>query len=458
MSNILLIEPCYRSKFPPLGLLRIASYHKASGDTVTFSRGCDPRLRSLKWHKVYVSSLFTYELPRTVRTIKYYRPSVETDEDIVVGGVGATLMPDYIRQNAACRIISGPLIRAKTLDSEPRPIAKYLPDYSIIDDDRWTYQPRDSYFCRVTTGCIRRCGFCAVPVLEPKFSYLQPLRKQVQEVDRAFGERQNLVLLDNNILACENLPRIVADINRSGFEHGAHRNARRRTVDFNQGIDARLITKHVAALLSTVSLFPVRLALDHTAVENAYVRAVRLMADFGFRTFTTYIMFNYSDDPTDFYHRMKLNVLLSNELGIRISGFPMKYVPIHDITRRHVSAAWKWRYLRGMQCILLATHGLVSPRLEFFDGAFGATDGEFLEILSMPDRYIIQRTKYRESGAAADWRRSFRRLSASSRAEFLEVLAVVNRSRDKKTTIKQHRRFSSLLEHYYPGGKPVPCE
>ena len=60
MKNVLLVEPDYRSKFPPLGLLKIASYHKKRGDAVTFVRGRDESLRSLHWHRVYVASLFTW--------------------------------------------------------------------------------------------------------------------------------------------------------------------------------------------------------------------------------------------------------------------------------------------------------------------------------------------------------------------------------------------------------------
>ena len=99
MSNVLLVEPDYRSKFPPLGLLRISSYHKERGDSVTFARGKVPALRQVFWKRVYVASLFTYELPRTVETIGYYYPAVENpSDDIIVGGIGATLLPDYIRE------------------------------------------------------------------------------------------------------------------------------------------------------------------------------------------------------------------------------------------------------------------------------------------------------------------------------------------------------------------------
>ena len=37
--NILLLEPGYRNKYPPIGLMKIASYHRKLGDKVTFYKG-----------------------------------------------------------------------------------------------------------------------------------------------------------------------------------------------------------------------------------------------------------------------------------------------------------------------------------------------------------------------------------------------------------------------------------
>ena len=450
--NILLVEPDYRSKFPPLGLLRLSSYHISKGDRVTFTRGRNEKLRGLPWHRVYVSSLFTYELPRTVKTAKYYSKAVETSNDLVVGGIAATLLPDYIRERVACRVIEGPLSSPRMINGERKPIAKYLPDYSIISDKKWGYKPEDSYFCRITTGCIRKCPFCAVPILEPEFDYFQPLQTQLREVRENYGERQHLVFLDNNILACDRLPSIIKSIYSAGFENGALRNNRQRTVDFNQGIDARLITKDVAQMLTTIALKPVRLAFDYKGIEKAYVRAIKHLAHCGFNEFTNYVMFNYKDGPKDFYYRIKLNTQLSRELGVRITGFPMKYSPVTDITRRFISKGWKWRYLRGIQCVLLATHGLVSPKPDFFAAAFGESFKEFLDILSMPDRYIIYREQYRNDGAA-DWKKLFRRLSEKTKSEFLDLLAQLNQDRNRKERIKKMKRFRALVEHYYPNGE-----
>ena len=457
MSNILLVEPDYRSKFPPLGLLRLATYHKQRGDRVTFTRGLNETLRGLAWHRIYVSSLFTYELPRTVRTVKYYRPAVDADDHIIVGGIGATLLPSYVKANAPCRVVVGPLDAPGILDGEKTPIANLMPDYSLIDACEWTYLPKDSYFCRATVGCIRHCPFCAVPKLEPTFATCAPLKKQIDAVRRQYGERQHLVVLDNNVLASPKVREIITEVRAAGFEKGARLNNKQRTVDFNQGIDARLITEEIAELLSTIALSPIRLAFDFAAIRPVYERAITRLARHGFDEFTNYVMFNFRDTPRDFYERLRLNTCLSKEHGIRITGFPMKFSPVTEVTRRHVDPGWHWRYLRGMQCVLLATHGLVSPNPVFFNAAFGASFKEFLEILSMPDRYIIHREKYKNA-ESKEWRRLFHKLTHSQRKEFLDLLATLNRMRNKKEFLDSNRSYRALLEHYYPGGRPTPCE
>jgi hypothetical protein len=449
MSNILLVEPDYRSKFPPLGLMRISSYHKDIGDTVTFVRGKVAAMREAAWHRIYVSSLFTWELPRTVATIRYYQKSVQDSADIYVGGIGVTLLPSYVREHVRCNIIEGALDSADRLGPGTPPLASYVPDYDLLNSVSWKYQPENAYFCKITCGCIRKCSFCAVPRLEPSFGYMDSLKIQLDAVKQRFGERQNLVILDNNVLAIDGFKDIIQEIRNEGFMVDARRDGRMRTVDFNQGIDARLITPEVASLLKSICLSPVRLAFDSIAVEKQYRAAVQCLANVGFREFTNYVLFNFKDDPASLYHRLKVNIELSTSLGIRVTGFPMKYVPMDDVNRHHIAPDWRWRYLRGIQCILLATHGLVSPNPDFFAAAFGESVEEFLEIVTMPDRFIIYRNRFKDT-EAAEWRKHYRKLSDADREEFLSILNSLHESRDPHPDTSCYSKFKNLLSYYYP--------
>ncbi len=459
LMNVLLVEPNYRSKFPPLGLMRLSTYHKSRGDRIRFVRGKDEWSRARRWDRIYVASLFTWELPRTTRTIKFYLPCVEDVKDVFVGGVGVTLVPDYVRQRVACTVVEGPLDTPGRLDPSTPAIADLVPDYSLLRKVDYDYSPHDAYFARITKGCIRSCPFCAVPKLEKQFGLMSPLRQQISEAKKQHGEKQHLVVMDNNILGIEGIENIVAEIRNLGFQANAKRKERQRTVDFNQGLDARLISQkpELARLLASLCLSPARLAFDFVGMQQSYERAIRLLAEQGLNEFTNYMLFNFKDSPRDLYDRLWVNANLNSELGIRITGFPMRFIPMDDVSRRHVAPAWKWRYLRGIQCVLLATHGLVSPNPDFIRNAFGDTYEQFLEILSMPDRYIIYREHYRNDGAV-DWKREYRGLKAHQKEQLLDILCDLNRTwRERPQKLAGlDRRFRNIVEHYYPGGKTAP--
>lgn len=454
MANILLVEPSYRSKFPPLGLLKLSTYHKSVNDTITFTRGNNSSLRDANWNRIYISSLYTWEIPRTIKTIKYYEKSVSDKGRIIVGGVGASLLPDYIAFHTQCKVVAGQLDRKGKIDRGIPSLHNLPPDYGLLDKLEYPYKPTDSFFARATIGCIRNCKFCAVCTLEPKFKTIKKWWEQIETSRDVYGDRQNLVLLDNNILAVPNFDRIIDKIIDLGFGKDAKLNNRLRKVDFNQGIDARLINDRVASNLSTINVTPIRLALDYDAMIKPYTRAISILAKHGHTKYTNYVMYNYRDNPRSFYRRLKLNYKLARLNNISITMFPMRFVPIDDINRQYVSPKWPWRYLRGIQCILQATHGLVSPNYEFFCRAFGESYEKFIEIISMPDRYIMHRDKY-ENNEAKDWKKRFNRLSHKSRTEFLGILEQLNSSISKKVSNTIYRKFGKLIEHYYPDGKIV---
>src|SRR3546814_1534861 len=105
--------------------------------------------------------------------------------------------------------------------------------------------------------------------------------------------------------------------------------ASKRRVDFNQGVDARILCKDPMYLqeLATICLKPLRIAFDHLGLKKHYEQAIRYLADAGLRELSNYMLYNFRDDPADLFERMWLNVQLNEELDIRIWLFPMRYHP-----------------------------------------------------------------------------------------------------------------------------------
>src|SRR2546430_3936132 len=98
---------------------------------------------------------------------------------------------------------------------------------------------------------------------------------------------------------------------------------------------------------------------------------------------------------------MRLNVTLNEDLGIRIFSFPMRYQPTDRPDRTYVGEKWNRYYLRSMQIILQATHGIVSGSPAFFKLAFGDTYEEFEQILLRPHHFIFNREWYENLGGKA---------------------------------------------------------
>ena len=191
MRRILLIEPAYRNKYPPLGLMKLSTYHKLKGDFVQFAKGCIPLLRQSKWDRIYVSTLFTFHWKSSIDTIQYYGRAVESPGNIVVGGVMATLLGDEIRQETGAMVVPGLLDRPGILDPGDKRIIDFLtPDYSILDEIDYGYGVQDAYIGYATRGCPNRCGFCAVSRIEPEFSDYQPLKRQVQSIESLYGAKR----------------------------------------------------------------------------------------------------------------------------------------------------------------------------------------------------------------------------------------------------------------------------
>lgn len=133
----------------------------------------------------------------------------------------------------------------------PDEIESICPDYSL-------YGCKKSYGF-LTRGCPRSCPDCFVPEKEGK------IRPHADIED--FARHDSVVLMDNNVLASDHGIRQIEKIIRLGLR-----------VDFNQGLDARLIDNATAKLLSKVRWYPeIRLACDSMSIMEPVRRAVELL-------------------------------------------------------------------------------------------------------------------------------------------------------------------------------------
>lgn len=427
--------------------MKISSYHKLVGDEVHFVKGCKPFFREASWDRIYISTLFTFSWSETIRTIRYYLKSVNRSENVVVGGVMATLLGDDIRKETAVTVVPGLLDKPGVLDKgSPIVVDGLIPDYQILESIDYEYGVKDAYIAYATRGCPNRCKFCAVHKIEPRFCHYFPIQRQIKGIENVYGAKQDLILLDNNVLASRFFKRIIHDICALGFERGAKLRGRMRCVDFNQGVDARELSEKKMALLAETAIRPLRIAFDHISMKNRYVSRIRLAAKYGLLNLSNYVLYNYTDTPADFYERLRINCALNEELGTKIYSFPMKYIPLTSKDRKYVGKNWNRKLIRGVQCILLATRGMVSPRMEFFKAAFGESPEQFLEIAWMPDEYIIHR-RLHENNGAADWARIFHSLTANQRRVLFDIHSEgrVTEAHFKRT---KSPRFRRLLEHY----------
>jgi hypothetical protein len=484
-KNILLIEPAYRNKYPPLGLMKIAQYHGPHGkrDKVRFIKGQDRSVLGTAWDRVYVTTLFSFEYPKISESIDFALQAANGHADkVFVGGIAASLMHDRFLQEPRWRgirfikgLLGAPPAVSLQLDDfseelysddrQSAPIEDLVPDYDILDQIDYKYPVRDAYFAYTSRGCIRKCNFCGVPKLEGAQRDTDSLTDLVKAIDERYGPKKDLLLMDNNVVASPRFKEIIAEIRDLGFVPGAtirrphERVSSQRRVDFNQGVDARILCKDPMYLreLATICLKPLRIAFDHLGLKGPYEKAVRFAHENGLVELSNYMLYNFKDSPADLFERMRLNVHLNEELQIRIWSFPMRYQPTDRPDRGHVGEKWTRYQLRSMQIVLQATHGVVSGAPEFFKQAFGDTVADFENILMLPHDFTFNRDWYKRFDDKQELQQYLevaKTLEESDRAELLTLLSSVE-PRDIALLPKatENKKVKNVLPFYIPKPK-----
>lgn len=591
--RVLLVEPNYKNKYPPLSLMKLATYHRLLGDEVCFYKGTDKdfavnetmrllvetlktndsgvkwdrlwndlaeyvikggedRLKRLlknssqplvrrtleayrkyyynkrylsnpQWDRVCITTLFTFYWQKTIDAVNYFKQFCKFPEQVFVGGIAASVVPAEIEKETGISPIVGLLDKGGELDPENEIIIENLPlDYSILEEIDYVYPEHDGYYGYMTRGCINRCPFCVVPRLEPVYQTHIPILSRIEHTRKKFGEKRNLLLLDNNVLASKDFDNIIDEIKATGFvresmyvapnyyeiainniregynitgycrslykqydlllsktmkmtdkkeiaqvlvDHGLddihtisveqvlsldeyfapkfekmYKNKpKQRCVDFNQGIDARLINEKNIKKLAEIPIDPLRIAFDHWELHEVYEKAVRLAADAGIGHLSNYLLYNFKDKPEELYYRMKMNVDLCEELGINIYSFPMKYHPIQDPNffreRDYLGIYWNRKFIRAIQAILNSTKGKIGRGKEFFERAFGSDESEFFKRLFMPEAMLVYRNYYEyETGLIAEWWEAFNDLSSKKLEKLKSIVCANDFTNIKKLT------------------------
>jgi len=354
--HILLVEPAYYTRYPPLGLLKLASYYRLQGNSVELIRGCS--FPHKKPDKVCVTSLFTWGWKEVWEAVRYYK-SLFPSAEICLGGIYASLMPEHAKLSGADQVHIGLVKEAEDL----------LPAYDLVPQWQWS-------ILFASRGCPNHCSFCAVPRLEGRLNSCKASIKHL-----VYPGHKRLILWDNNILASPSWNSVVAEAQELGI-----------AVDYNQGLDARLVTSEVARTLSKLKMPCVRLAYDFK-VKGKYVKkAIELVISTGIRgrEIFVYVLYNFNDTPDDFFERVR-DVLTWGAVV-----FPMRFEPLDSMTRnKHISPSWDKNRLEMIEKIrrVLGFSGTLPPYsylVEKFSKATG-----FDQAFSEPERLFDNGTKPR---------------------------------------------------------------
>ncbi|MDO4811020.1 MAG: hypothetical protein Q3985_03650 [Eubacteriales bacterium] len=270
MERILLVEPNYKNKYPPIGLMKISTYYKSKGDFVQFHKGLLPSADIASFDRIFVTTLFTFDFDMCVETIRYYI-AIAGIKKVFVGGIAATIIPNQFEAAIpGIHILKGQLTSSNALGYNDDVNIDILElDYDILWDIPYDYPAADSYFIYTSRGCPRKCSFCAVKTLEPTFYECQNVKEQIERVDARFGKKKNLLIMDNNILFAPHLAETIQILVNLGF--GVANNSTKKNNEMSAMIrslyERRKIGKSYIHLLQRIKR--VLTNIKETRISNA---------------------------------------------------------------------------------------------------------------------------------------------------------------------------------------------
>ena len=269
--------------FPNLPLMKLSAYYKQKGDTVEWYK------QEEQYDVVYLSKVFSFT-------------------------------PDFSEEIHADRIIKGGSGYAITLkdgkehfdkdkhQNLPDQIEHIFPDYSL-------YGITETAYGFMSRGCPRGCFFCHVKDKEGRCSY------KVADLKEFWNGQKKIELLDPNTFACPDWKDILQQLIDSGS-----------WVNFNQGVDIRMMTDQKCDMLMQVKVRQVHFAWDRYEDKELIVPKLK---EFQKRTgwnrakVSVYILTNYDTTMEQNLER----IMFVRSLGFQ--PYVMRYDKEH-LPRGHI--------------------------------------------------------------------------------------------------------------------------
>lgn len=259
--KVLLVDADSKQGFPNLAIMKISAWLKSQGDTVELVQGIPTTAPLDDFDEVYISCIYFQNQKRVLDYASQFECPVS------LGGSGISL---------------GSVL---TTDME-----HIMPDYSLYNTD---------FSMGFTSrGCIRNCGFCIVPRKEGR------IREHASIAEFLHPDHKKIVLLDNNFQASPLWKEKLQFIIDQGLK-----------VNFNQGLDIRLMTLDFASMLAETSYYSFNfktrgfhIAFDSLKIERAFWDGVAHLEQAGIPPahVMVYILVGYDSTFDDDLERVKI--------------------------------------------------------------------------------------------------------------------------------------------------------